>query len=113
MVKVAALRSRDKRRKPEVRYYITSCAAAAERLLAATRAHWGIENEVHWVLDVVFNEDDTHIRDVNSSQNLVVLRHMALNLLRQDKSNKLSLRAKRLKASWDDAYLRKILVDRE
>lgn len=113
VVKVTALRSRDKRRKPEVRYYITSCAASAERLLAATRAHWGIENKVHWVLDVIFNEDGTRIRDVNSSQNLVVLRHMALNLLRQDKSNKLSLRAKRLKASWDEAYLRKIFVGRE
>lgn len=113
VVKVAATRSRDKRRKPEVRYYITSCAASAERLLAATRAHWGIENEVHWVLDVIFNEDGTRIQDINSSQNLVVLRHMALNLLRQDKTSKLSLRARRLKATWDDAYLRKILAGRE
>jgi len=112
VVKVAAKREHDKRRKPEVRYYITSYSASAERLLAATRSHWGIENEVHWVLDVVFHEDGTRIRDANSSQNLVVLRHMALNLLRQEKS-KLSLRAKRLKASWDETYLRKILVSRE
>jgi len=113
VVKVATKRDCDKRHKPEVRYYITSCAAPAERILAATRAHWGIENEVHWVLDVVFNEDGTCIQDVNSSQNLVVLRHIALNLLRQEKSSKLSLRAKRLKASWDEAYLRRILVGRE
>lgn len=113
VVKVEATRSRDKRRKPEVRYYITSCTASSERLLAATRAHWGIENQVHWVLDVVFNEDGTRIQDVNSSQNLVVLRHMTLNLLRQDKSSKLSLRAKRLKATWDDTYLRRILAGRE
>ena len=110
VVKVEATRSRDKRYKPEVRYYITSCLASAQRLLAATRAHWGIENQVHWVLDVVFNEDGTRIRDINSSQNLVVLRHMALNLLRQDKSSKLSLRAIRLKASWDDTFLYKILL---
>ena len=113
VVKVSATRTRDKRCKPEVRYYIASCTPSAETLLAATRAHWGIENQVHWVLDVVFNEDGTRIRDVNSSQNLVVLRHMALNLLRHEKSSKLSLRAKKLKASWDHTYLRKILASRE
>ena len=109
VVKVEATRHGQRRRKPEVRYYIASYTTMAKDMLAATRRHWGIENEVHWVLDVVFNEDATRIRDRNSSQNLVVLRHMALNLLRQDKSTKLSLRAKRLKATWDMDHLQQVL----
>jgi predicted transposase YbfD/YdcC len=109
IVKVEANRQVDSHKKPEVRYYIASFSGSAKQVLAATRSHWGIENEVHWVLDVIFNEDGTRIRDANSSQNLVLLRHMALNLLRQDKSTKLSLRAKRLKATWDHLYLRKVL----
>ena len=109
VVKVEATRQVKRGKKPEVRYYIASYVASAKAMLATTRSHWGIENEVHWVLDVVFNEDATRIRDSNSSQNLVVLRHLALNLLRQDKSSKLSLRAKRLKATWDTDYLQKVL----
>ena len=109
VIKVEATRSQDKPRKPEVRYYICSALAPAKQLLAATRSHWGIENEVHWVLDVLFKEDATRIQEQNSSQNLVVLRHIALNVLRQDKS-KLSLRQKRLKATWNITYLQKLLA---
>jgi predicted transposase YbfD/YdcC len=68
------------------------------------RAHWGIENQVHWVLDVVFHEDASRIRNGNEPQNMAVVRHMALNLLRQEPS-KGSLKAKRFRAAPDAAYL--------
>jgi len=95
----------------ETRYYISSLPGDAKRLLNAVRQHWHIENRLHWVLDVTFREDDSRIRTGNAPQNMAVIRHMALNLLKQEQSTKLSMRSKRLKAGWDEDYLAKVLFD--
>jgi predicted transposase YbfD/YdcC len=93
----------------ETRYYITSLPGDAKQLLAAVRDHWHIENRLHWVLDVAFREDDSRIRTDNAAQNMAVLRHMALNLLKREQSTKRSIRGKRLKAGWDEDYLARVL----
>ena len=92
----------------EPRYYICSHPAAAA-LLKATREHWGIENSLHWVLDVAFDEDQGRVRTGHADRNLAVTRHLALNLLKQEQSVKVSIKAKRKKAAWDHDYLLRIL----
>lgn len=94
----------------ETRYYITSLENHAAKVAHAVRTHWSIENSLHWVLDVSFDEDACRIRSYHAPQNLSLLRQIALNLLSQDKSIKLGIKAKRKKAGWDDAYLIKILA---
>ncbi|MBV8890433.1 MAG: ISAs1 family transposase [Acidobacteria bacterium] len=88
----------------ETRYYITSLPANPEVLLQATRSHWSIENRVHWVLDVIFREDQSRTRKDYAAINLSLVRKIALNLLRQDTSCALSLKRKRLKASLNPSY---------
>jgi predicted transposase YbfD/YdcC len=92
----------------ERRYYISSLPAKPALLGQRVRAHWGIENSLHWVLDVAFDEDDCRIRVGEGTQNFAILRRIALNLLKQDKSTKLGIATKRLKAAWDTAYLEKL-----
>ena len=94
----------------QTHYFITSLENDAEAILAAKRAHWGIENQLHWVLDVAFREDDSRVRQGNADQNLAVMRHMALNLLKQEKTAKGGIKAKRLQAAWNEAYLVKVLT---
>ncbi len=94
----------------ERRYYISSLPADAERLAEAVRGHWGIENQLHWVLDVAFREDDSRIRTGHAAENMAIVRRIALNLLKQDTSVKLGIANKRLKAGWDESYLLKILL---
>lgn len=95
--------------KLESRYFITSLSQGAEELVEYIRGHWSIENQLHWVLDVDFKEDDSRIRKDNAPENLAVIRHIALNLLNQDKSSKGSIKGKRKKAGWDDDYLLHLL----
>jgi predicted transposase YbfD/YdcC len=93
----------------ETRYYISSLAGTAQQLGDAVREHWGIENSLHWVLDIAFREDDCRVRQGEAAQNFAVLRQVALNLLRQEPTAKVGVKAKRLKAGWDAQYLLKVL----
>ena len=75
----------------------------------AARSHWGIENSVYWVLDVSFRGDENRVRTRNAPANLATMRHAALNLLRQGRQSRISIKAKRKLAAWDNAYLLSIL----
>jgi predicted transposase YbfD/YdcC len=92
-----------------LRYYISSLPSNAKRLLHIVRRHWAIENELHWVLDVALNEDHSRVRKDQAPENLAVLRHIALNLLKQEKTAKGGIHAKQLQAAWNDVYLLKVL----
>ncbi|MDJ0572432.1 MAG: ISAs1 family transposase [Pleurocapsa sp. MO_192.B19] len=93
----------------ESRYFITSLSQGAEQLAKYIRGHWSIENQLHWVLDVDFNEDNSRIRKDNAPENLAVIRHIALNIIKQDKNIKASIKGKRKCAGWDNSYLLKLL----
>jgi len=93
----------------ERRYFISSLEANAEQSLKAVRGHWAIENELHWCLDIGFREDDCRVREAKSAENLATLRHIGINLLKQEKSCKRGIEGKRKKAGWDESYLLKVL----
>jgi predicted transposase YbfD/YdcC len=93
----------------ERRYFISSLAGEARQVGQAVRAHWGIENGLHWVLDIAFGEDDCRVRQGEAAQNFAVLRHVALNLLRAERTATIGVKAKRLKAGWDEQYLLRVL----
>lgn len=93
----------------ENRYYLLSRSLSAAAFGAAVRSHWGIENRVHWVLDVIFHEDQSRIRAGFAAENFAVLRHIALNLLRQQQTKRVSVKGRRKKAGWDSNYLLQVL----
>ena len=94
------------------RLYISSLPdLAAAEAARVVRAHWGVENQLHWVLDVAFREDDARARKGHAAANLATVRKLALNLLKQETSAKRGIKTKRLRAGWDHRYLLKILGD--
>jgi len=93
----------------ERRYFISSLPADAQQALRAVRGHWQVENSLHWVLDVAFHEDACRTRTGHAPENLATLRHIAVNLLKQERSCKLGIKSKRLKAGWNESYMLKVL----
>ena len=93
----------------EDRYYIASLPLPAADAITATRAHWQIENALHWVLDMAFREDESRLRKDNGAENFAILRRMALSALKKDTTVKLGIKNKRLRAGWDHTYLLHLL----
>jgi len=101
-----------------IRYFLSSCPDSPAALGQAVRSHWAIENTLHWVLDVTFpgeplgstREDDSRVRDRTAARNLALLRKIALNIVGRDKTTKASVRVRRKKAAWNDAYMLKLLA---
>lgn len=93
----------------ETRYYLSSLSNDAEVLNEAVRSHWGVENSLHWVLDVTFHEDSSRIKKENAPENFGLLRRLAVCLLKKETTSKRSIKGKRLRASWDDGYLLRVL----
>jgi len=113
IIAVTACRELKGKTTEETRYFISSLNASdPERLGQIVRAHWGIENNLHWVLDHAFREDEQRMRAGNSDANMAVMRHIALNLLKADKTLKVGIKIKRLNAGWDEDYLLKIITGR-
>lgn len=94
----------------EVRYYISSLLSNAEQILQAVRKHWSIENKLHWILDVALNEDHSRVRKDQAPENFAVLRHIALNLLKQEKTARGGIHAKQFQAALREDYLLKVLA---
>lgn len=107
--KVVRIRETVEKTTTETAYYLLSSPMSGERLNEVVRSHWGVENRLHWRLDVVMNEDQDRTRLGNGPQNLAVLRHMAINVMQKDPT-KGSLRGKFKRAGWDDAYLTSLLA---
>lgn len=107
---VESIREIDGKVSREVRWYIGSVGTDAERFARAVRGHWGIENDLHWSLDVAFREDAARIRERNAAENFAVLRHIALTRLKSPSSGKGGVKTKRLRAGWNHDYLATLLL---
>lgn len=105
LVKVSSQRQTSVGISQEDRYFISSLKTPAKQILQAVRGHWSIENGLHWVLDIAFREDESRVRKDHAPENLAILRHIALNLLKKDLSKKLGIKNKRLVAAWNNDYL--------
>jgi predicted transposase YbfD/YdcC len=109
IIKITSVREIGDKKTTENRLYISSLNSSAADLNQYIRQHWGIENSLHWTLDMTFNEDRQRKRDKNAAQNFAQAQKIALNLLKNEDSSKMSLKTKRLKAAWDNKFLLKIL----
>jgi predicted transposase YbfD/YdcC len=110
LVQIERTRQLGDKTESETHYYISSLAPEARKHLHVIRSHWGIENSLHWVLDVAFREDECRVRTGHADQNLASLRHITLNLLRQDKRSKVGIKNRRLKAGWDLKFLERLIT---
>lgn len=110
LVKIRAERYTEDESSINTRYYLSSSSASASELLHMTRAHWSIENSLHWVLDIAFREDESRLRKDNGAENFAIIRRIALNLLKQEATAKIGVKNKRLKAGWDHSYLMRVLA---
>jgi predicted transposase YbfD/YdcC len=110
LIEIRAERQVDGEHTTKVRYYLSSLDGDAAEALRVTRTHWSIENSMNWVLDVAFREDDSRVRTDYGPENLGILRRIALNLLKQEMTLKVGVKAKRKAAGWDEAYLRRVLA---
>lgn len=108
---VRSTRTIDYKESTEIRYFITSLTDI-KQFSRAARKHWGIENNLHWCLDVNFNEDNCRMRKDNSGENLAVIRHIALNLYKSYSKDKLSMKAKRFRCSFDDDFLYAVILNK-
>jgi predicted transposase YbfD/YdcC len=108
IVEVTSIREIGEKKSEEKRYYISSLEADASKQAQHIRGHWGIENGLHWIMDVTFNEDQSRIRTGYAAENLAIVRHTSLNLIKKEPS-KGSVRGKRKKAGWNDDYLLEVL----
>ena len=93
----------------ERRYFISSLSVGAQRFLSVVRSHWAIENNLHWVLDIAFREDECRIRKDYGAENMAVFRQIGLNLVQQEKTVKLGVKNRRMLAAADDDYRMKVL----
>ena len=109
IVAVQSVRTVEGRTTRERRHYIFSGTFGVDEAAGLIRRHWSIENELHWVLDVAFNEDQCRIRSQNAAENFSRLRRFALSLLKQDAKAKVGIQGRRLKAAWDKNYLLRLL----
>lgn len=110
IIAVTATRETKTKVTEETRYFISSLGANNPKQLEyAVRAHWAVENNLHWVLDMAFDEDNNRTRQGYSASNLAIIRHIALNLIKKEKSSKVGVKIKRLKAGWSNDYLLKIM----
>lgn len=109
IVRIESQRKMDSDTKKETGYYISSASTNAQTLLASTRNHWAIENQLHWVLDMSFGDDQSRIRKGNAPENIAVIRHAALNMIRMTKGKRESIKLLRKAAGWDDQVLDRII----
>ncbi len=109
LIKLVTVRVTPTKTETSTRYFVSSWLASAQAFLPAIRDHWQIENGLHWVLDIAFREDESRIRKDHAPQNMALLRHLTLNLLKQDTSVKVGIAAKRKMAGWDNDYLMNVI----
>lgn len=109
IVKVESKTESSDNREPDTRYYISSLPADAKRILISVRSHWAIENSLQWVLDMSFNEDHSRIRKMNALENMAIIKHLALNMIRKIQQKRQSIKGLRKVAGWDNRTLQAIL----